>query len=103
MTCASFVDDSEHYGADAQHLPTIMQELGDGGMAMGSGSLGKKNTAFATDWSQYASTPDGAAGGLTADRIYVEGWNIWTGCRTASEVPRAWEDTPEKLLGKRGR
>ena len=39
---------------------------------------------------------------ILQDGIKVAGWNIWDGGATDAMVPKAYADSIEKLLGKRG-
>ena len=96
---AGFVDDTEHYGGGSSHLNLIMSELSCGSIATGIGYAWRKFTAYASDWDEAVPsiglpfTPNGS---------HVSGWDIWKGCVIQSFVPRAYSDTVEKLLGKRG-
>ena len=102
VSCTGFVDDAEHYGAGAAHLPLIVKELGAGSMATGIAFSWSKFSAYATDWDAFLATPAAAQSGMTHDAIAATGWDIKQGVATPALVPRSHADTVEKLLGKRG-
>ena len=102
ITCSGYVDDAEHYGAGARHLPIIMSELQAGSLASGIGFSWPKFSAFATDWSEFVANSNAADVGMTEQGIRAAGWDIWRGGLAADMVPRAYGDSIEKLLGKRG-
>ena len=102
VACAGYVDDTEHYGAGAEHLPIIVRELGAASHGTGIGYSWHKFSAYATDWDAYAASPVAAAHGLTDTGIEASGWDIWHGGTVTVKLPRALRDTTEKLLGKTG-
>ena len=67
--------------------------------AAGIGFSWSKFTACASDWDIYEPCPDAP---ILRNGIKVSGWDIWGGGVINAVVPRAYADTTEKLLGKRG-
>ena len=76
-----------------------MSELSCGSIATGIGYAWPKFTAYASDWDEAVRS---IGFPFTSNSIHVSGWDIWKGCVIQSFVPRAYSDTIEKLLGKRG-
>ena len=102
IACTGYVNDTEHYGAGAFHLPVIMKELQESSMATGIGLSWPKFSAFATNWTYFVENANASEVGMTEVGIRAAGWNIWHGGLASDTVPRAHADTVEKLLGKRG-
>ena len=102
VKCSAYVDDAEHYGAGAAQLRPIMDDLSLGGAATGIGFAWNKFSAYENDWDEYCNAPAGVTDGMTKEGIAVTGYDIWQGGTIHETVPRAFANTEEKLLGKRG-
>ena len=79
VPCAGYVDDTEHYGSGAAHLPLILQELGLTSEVTGIGFSWQKFSAYASDWDEFVSSPEAAICGLSVRGITSRGWDIWRG------------------------
>ena len=72
-----FVDDVEHYGGGAIHLPLIAQELRAASLATGIGFALPKFTAYASDWDEFVASGGATCRELSNDALVVGGWDIW--------------------------
>ena len=94
------MDDAENYAQGARQLPILLQDSSKGSLLTGIGFAWDKFSAYASDWDEYAATPEGA--GFAADAAPVSGFDIWSGGTREFSLPRARADSEEVLLGKRG-
>ena len=98
--CAvGYVDDSEHYGKGIDDLVQIMEEIRLGSIATGIGLAWCKFIAFAADWNQNDQNKNPT---VLPNGIEVLGWDTWKGGYIHATVSRAYADTTEPLLVKRG-
>ncbi|CAE7770376.1 unnamed protein product [Symbiodinium sp. CCMP2592] len=100
VAAAGFVDDTEHYGAGAADLPSILADLSLGSLGTGIGFAWTKCSAFATDWDQFVQHP--GCPGMDARSIQGSGWDIWHGGLAQGVIARSLEHSEETLLGKTG-
>ena len=97
-----FVDDEQHYGAGAAHVPRIIEELRTASMLTAIGFAWDKSTAYASDWDEYCLTQAAHAAGVSSDAVRAAGWDVANGGERIASIVRIQHDFCEKLLGKRG-
>ena len=90
------MDDAENYAQGARQLPILLQDSSKGSLLTGIGFAWDKFSAYASDWDEYAATPEGVAAGFAADAAPVSGFDIWSGGTREFSLPRG----PGRLGGK---
>ena len=80
-------------------LAIIMRELGLGSIATGIRFACAKFTGFASDWDDNNPIINTC---VLPDGIHVIGWDISNGGYIHATVPRAYANTVETLLEKKG-
>ena len=95
------MDDAENYAQGACQLPILLQDSSKGSLLTGIGFAWDKFSAYASDWDEYAATPEGA--GFAADAAPVSGFDIWSGGTREFSLPRARQTRRKSSLVSVGR